>query len=102
MTRWQGTPAARQPFMILPTARAARGTPAAAATSPYVATRPGGNRRTAANTRMWKSGDLEIWKSPFDSDYKISKFPNCPRRRLFLQRRRQDLPVHSFEPDTDD
>lgn len=37
---------------MLPTARQARGRPAIAATSPYVATRPGGIRRTAFNTRV--------------------------------------------------
>src|SRR5712692_7569810 len=37
--------------MMLPTARAARGRPASAATSPYVATRPGGIRRTMDSTR---------------------------------------------------
>jgi hypothetical protein len=36
----------------LPTALAARGLPAAAATSPYVATRPGGILRTARTTRL--------------------------------------------------
>jgi hypothetical protein len=38
--------------MMLPTARAARGWPAIAATSPYVATRPGGMRRTTDSTRV--------------------------------------------------
>jgi hypothetical protein len=42
--------------MMLPTARAARGRPAIAATSPYVATRPGGMRRTTVSTRCWNSG----------------------------------------------
>src|SRR4249919_952580 len=37
--------------MILPTARAARGRPAIAATSPYVATHPGGIRLTTDRTR---------------------------------------------------
>ena len=37
------------------TARQARGFPAAAATSPYVATRPGGMRLTATSTRRRKS-----------------------------------------------
>src|SRR5581483_4774902 len=37
--------------MTLPTARAARGVPASRATSPYVATRPGGMLRTMASTR---------------------------------------------------
>ena len=37
--------------MSVPTARAAPGRPAAAATSPYVATRPAGIARTASNTR---------------------------------------------------
>src|SRR5918999_1073986 len=41
--------------MMLPTARAAPGRPATAATSPYVATRPGGMRRTVARTREVKS-----------------------------------------------
>jgi hypothetical protein len=40
--------------MMLPTARAARAAPAAAATSPYVATRPGGIRRTAVST-FWRN-----------------------------------------------
>src|SRR5262245_66689313 len=42
--------------MMLPTARAARGRPAIFATSPYVATRPGGMRRTTVRTRCWKGG----------------------------------------------
>src|SRR4051812_43298198 len=75
MTRWQETPGARQPFMMLPTARAARGTPAAAATSPYVATRPGGIRRTAARTRPWKCGNLEMTKSPDGDTTKSSDSP---------------------------
>jgi hypothetical protein len=50
-TRWQGTPRTLQPFMMFPTARAARGWPAASAISPYVATRPAGMRRTAVRTR---------------------------------------------------
>ena len=37
-----------------PTARAARGEPAKAAMSPYVATSPAGIRRTAASTRRAK------------------------------------------------
>jgi hypothetical protein len=37
--------------MMFPTARPARGAPAIAATSPYVATRPGGMRRTVESTR---------------------------------------------------
>src|SRR5687768_16053523 len=37
--------------MMFPTARDARPFPAAAAMSPYVATRPGGIRRTTDNTR---------------------------------------------------
>src|SRR5262245_27219417 len=51
MTRWQGIELSRQLRMILPTARWARGLPAAAATSPYVATRPRGIFRTADRTR---------------------------------------------------
>src|SRR5262245_8667308 len=42
--------------MMLPTARAAPGRPASAATSPYVATRPYGMRRTTVRTREVKSG----------------------------------------------
>jgi hypothetical protein len=34
ITRWQGTPGAEQPRMMVPTARAARGRPANAAMSP--------------------------------------------------------------------
>src|SRR4029079_15392671 len=49
----------RQPFMMLPTARAARGTPAAAATSPYVATPPTGMRRTAGRTRRVNASEEE-------------------------------------------
>jgi hypothetical protein len=41
--------------MMFPTARAARGCPAAAATSPYVATRPAGMRRTTLRTREVKA-----------------------------------------------
>lgn len=37
--------------MMLPTARAARGLPASAATSPYEATNPGGIRLTTESTR---------------------------------------------------
>src|SRR5438093_7447166 len=51
MTRWHGTSDRRHSRMMLPTARAARGRPAIAATSPYVATRPGGMRRTIDRTR---------------------------------------------------
>jgi hypothetical protein len=40
--------------MMFPTARAAPGAPAAFATSPYVATRPAGIRRTTAMTRVEK------------------------------------------------
>src|SRR5215203_5285945 len=40
--------------MMLPTARAAPGRPASSATSPYVATRPGGILRTVASTRAVK------------------------------------------------
>jgi len=36
---------------MFPTARPARGAPAITATSPYVATRPGGMRRTVDRTR---------------------------------------------------
>jgi hypothetical protein len=36
---------------MFPTARPARGAPTIAATSPYVATRPGGMRRTVERTR---------------------------------------------------
>ena len=43
-----GAPGSRHVRMMLPTARDARGCPASAAMSPYVATRPGGIRRTAA------------------------------------------------------
>src|SRR4029079_7456791 len=51
MTRWHGVAASRHSRRMLPTARCARGEPASAAISPYVATRPGGIRRTAARTR---------------------------------------------------
>src|SRR5215467_14439595 len=51
MTRWQGTSGRLQPLMMFPTARPARGAPAMAATSPYVATRPSGIRRTVDSTR---------------------------------------------------
>jgi hypothetical protein len=51
MTRWQGTSGRLQPLMMFPTARPARGAPAIAATSPYVAIRPGGMRRTVESTR---------------------------------------------------
>src|SRR5215510_3207422 len=51
MTRWQGTSGRSHPRMMLPTALPARGAPAMAATSPYVATRPGGIRRTVESTR---------------------------------------------------
>ncbi len=44
--------------MMVPTARHARGDPAADAMSPYVATRPGGIRRTAESTRFRKSETL--------------------------------------------
>src|SRR5881396_550504 len=43
-----------------PTARAAPGRPASRATSPYVATRPGGIRRTTCSTRAVKSDVLAI------------------------------------------
>ena len=55
ITRWHGTSRRPQSRMMLPTARAARGLPARAATSPYVATRPGGMRRTIDSTRAVKS-----------------------------------------------
>jgi len=51
MTRWQGTSGRLQLLMMFPTARPARGAPAISATSPYVATRPGGMRRTVERTR---------------------------------------------------
>src|SRR6476469_2080021 len=51
MTRWHGVAASRHSRRMLPTARCARGEPASAAMSPYVATRPAGIRRTAARTR---------------------------------------------------
>jgi hypothetical protein len=54
-TRWQGTSCRPHFRMMVPTARAARGRPAAAATSPYVATRPAGIRRTTERTRDVKS-----------------------------------------------
>jgi hypothetical protein len=54
-TRWHGTPGEWQFRMTLPTARHARGRPASAAMSPYVAARPGGMRRTAPSTRCVKS-----------------------------------------------
>jgi hypothetical protein len=54
MTRWQGTDESLVARMMLPTARWARGRPAAAATSPYVATRPWGMRRTTERTRAAK------------------------------------------------
>src|SRR5262245_30296816 len=44
--------------MIVPTARAARGRPATRARSPYVATRPGGMRRSAASTRRANGENL--------------------------------------------
>jgi hypothetical protein len=53
-TRWAGTSRLLQLRMMLPTAREARGLPAAAATSPYVATRPTGMRRTTDRTRLVK------------------------------------------------
>src|SRR4029079_6025110 len=49
--------------MMLPTARAALAAPAAAATSPYVATRPGGIRRTAVST-FWRKAPEVIQHPP--------------------------------------
>ena len=54
MTRWHGMSGLPQVRMMLPTARAAPGRPAIAATSPYVATRPLGIRRTHESTRAVK------------------------------------------------
>jgi len=50
--------------MMLPTARHARGRPATAAMSPYVAARPGGMRRTALSTRAVKSDAVTGWDTP--------------------------------------
>ncbi len=59
MTRWHGMPGSRVSRMMVPTARQARGEPASAAISPYVATCPGGMRRTAASTRCLKDEAIE-------------------------------------------
>ena len=53
--------------MMLPTARPARGCPAASATSPYVATRPAGIRRTRDRTRVVNE-DMRVLKRDPDSD----------------------------------
>jgi hypothetical protein len=51
--------------MMFPTARAAPGCPAAFATSPYVATRPAGIRRTTEMTRRRKTDIVGIRGSGF-------------------------------------
>src|SRR5688572_510867 len=70
--------------MMLPTARAALGRPAAAATSPYVATRPGGIRRTVAMTRDLKLDvNSQLRNSTTPKTLPTSNF-QLPNSALFL------------------
>src|SRR5438067_10583311 len=87
--------------MMLPTAREARGRPAIRATSPYVATRPGGIRRTTSSTRAEKGsgvffvlprGIVKMTPDPiFDGHPEHVSFGTCHRCAAERRECRRDV-----------